>query len=311
VLLHLGQEAKQEPAADGRIGDGAEARTTQQSFALTQSLGNLLALGQRVRASAPSETGHPGSGLMLQVDPSAARDLIAGQLDREGFAVHEFIAVSDTEALIARRSRWLFTAKMHEFVVVFTVDGLSGEGAARLAKAAQSHAIRHKGGLPRGLQSGTLTTVVFLDADPQEGAVEWVDQSPVHRYAAMLFAVLIDVTKHEVVYWDGRWTRGWIYRSPTLDSLRRSILVPLSSGGNGSLKHVRASGTNEEKLAAAIEANQAATRRTSAASVPVILLPIVVILYLIGGLGPAITGLVLGGAGLGLGCWVMIRISSR
>jgi hypothetical protein len=244
------------------------------------------------------------------VDPSAARDLIAGQLGHEGFAVHEFVAVSDAEALIARRSRWLLAGKMHEFVVVFTVDGLSGEGAARLARAAQSHAMRHKGGLPRGLQTGTVTTVVFLDEDSQEGAVKWVDQSPVHRYAAMLFTVLIDVTKHEAVYWDGRWTRGWIFRGPTLESLRENILLPLSDGGGRTLKHVRAGGTDEQKTAAAIAATQRATRRTVVVLVPGLLIPIVVVLYLIGGLGPAITGLVLAGTGTGLGGWVMIRSSN-
>lgn len=243
------------------------------------------------------------------MDLSAARDLIADQLRRDGFAVNEFVAVSDTEALIARRSRWLFAGKMHEFVVVFAVDGLSGGEASRLAGAAQSYAIRHKGGLPRGLQTGTLTTVVFLDEDSQERAVGWVDQSPVRRYAAMLFTVLIDVIKREVVYWDGRWTRGWIFRVPALDLLRKSVLGPLSNGGSRPLKHVRASGTDEDKLAAAMEANQAATRRTVAALVPGILIPIVVILYLIGGLGPAITGLVLGGAGTGLGGWAMISRS--
>lgn len=244
------------------------------------------------------------------MDPSAARDLIAGQLGHGGFAVHEPVAVSDAEALIARRSRWLFASKVHEFVVVFTVAGLSGEGAARLASAGQSHAIRHKGGLPRGLQSGTLTTVVFLDEDPQAGAVEWIDQSPVHRYAAMLFTALIDVTKHEAVYWDGRWTRGSIFRGPTLESLRDNVLLPLLDDGRA-LKHVRAGGTDEQKMTAAVAANQRTTRRTVAVLVPGILIPIVVVLYLIGGLGPAITGLVLGGAGAGLGGWVTIRSSTN
>lgn len=241
------------------------------------------------------------------MDLSDARDLIADQLRHEGFAVHETVAVSGTEALIARRSRWLFTSKMHEFVVVFAVDGLSGGGAADLARAAQSYAIRHKGGLPRGLQTGTLTTVVFLDENAQDGAVRWVDQSPVHRYAAMLFAVLIDVTKNEVVYWDGRWIRGWIFRVPALELVRKSVLGPFSNRDDGPLKHVRASGTDEDKLAAANEANRAATRRVVAALIPAILIPVVVILYLIGGLGPAITGLVLGGVGTGLGGWALIR----
>lgn len=166
------------------------------------------------------------------VETSDARDLIAHHLRRDGFGVLE-AAVSGTQALIARRSQWMFTAKMHEFVVIFVVDGLSGEEAQRLSSAAQSYSIRHKGGLPRGLQTGTLTTVVFLDQHPEHSAVEWVDQSPVHRRAAMLFVVLIDVSKPEAVYWDGRWVRGWVFRDRTLALVRQRIVGPLSAIGDG------------------------------------------------------------------------------
>jgi hypothetical protein len=181
------------------------------------------------------------------VEARDARDLIAHRLSRDGFGVVKD-AVSGTQALIARRSQWMFTAKMYEFVVIFVVDGLSGEEAHRLSSAAQSYSIRHKGGLPRGLQTGTLTTVVFVDQNPQESAVEWVDQPPVHRKAALRFVVLIDVLKHEAVYWDGRWAYGWIFRDRTLSLVRQLVLGPLSDTSDKRqqrLQHRRGSRTND------------------------------------------------------------------
>src|ERR1035441_7333409 len=51
------------------------------------------------------------------------------------------------------RWRWLAT-RLHTFVVVFTVSELDESLAEELSAAAQQHAIKHKGGLPRGQQTG-------------------------------------------------------------------------------------------------------------------------------------------------------------
>jgi hypothetical protein len=243
------------------------------------------------------------------VETSAARDLIADRLRQDGFALRE-AAVADAEALIARRSQWQVTVKQHEFVVIFTVDGLSGDEAALLADAAQTYAIRHKGGLPRGLQTGTATTVVFLDGNPRESAVEWIDRSPVHRHAALRFSVLIDVTKHEVVYWDGRWISGGIFRDRTLELLRDSILAPLSGTSGDSnlpLKHRRASCTQEAKLAAAITASRMAMRRSAVLFALASTIAATVACYLLEGVGAAICCLVLFGGASALGAWLVPR----
>lgn len=112
--------------------------------------------------------------------------------------------------------------------MVFTVDRLSGEGAERLTIAAQDYAIKHKGGLPRGLQTGTATMIVCLTEQPQDSAVSWIDRSPIHRFAALRFPVLVDVADSEVVYWDGRWVFGWVFRDRILALVRTSLLEPLT-----------------------------------------------------------------------------------
>ncbi len=240
---------------------------------------------------------------------SEARDAISRRLVQAGFT-NTSTTLTDAEALVARQSQWTVAGRMHVFVVVSTVDRLSGEGAERLATAAQEYAIKHKGGLPRGLQTGTATIIVFLAEHPQDTAVRWVDRSPIHRFAALRFPVLVDVADHEVVYWEGRWVSGWVFRERILALVRTSVLEPLTGvfrDDGEKLRSRRAVGTEEEKMADAITDHQKKTLRMYAAMVPVALVPAVAILYSVGGLGPAVTGLLLGGAAVGWAAWMSLR----
>ena len=198
---------------------------------------------------------------------------------------------------------------MHLFVVVFTVERLSGERSC-LTRAAQDDAIKHKGGLPRGLQTGTATIVFFLTEQPDDDAVRWVDRSPIHRYAALRFPVLVDVADNEVVYWDGRWFRGQLFRDRILALVRSAVLKPLNRVLNDDgteLTLRRAPGDEDAKMADASRASRKATRREYAVTASVFLIAICVILFAIGGLGGAVTGLVLGGAGVGGAGWLLLR----
>lgn len=158
---------------------------------------------------------------------SAARNAISRRLTEAGFRSTS-TTLSDAEALVARRSQWWSAGRLHIFVVVFAVDRLSGGRAERLAIAAQDYAIKHKGGLPRGLQTGTVTIVVFLSEQPQDTAAQWVDRPPIHRFAALRFPVLVDLADHKAVYWDGRWAQGWFFRDRILTLVRTSVLEPFT-----------------------------------------------------------------------------------
>jgi hypothetical protein len=191
-----------------------------------------------------------------------ARDAIARQLREDGFAIGVEV-IGDEEARVARRSELLSSARMHTFVVLFTTPRLSGDETERLANKAQHYAISHKGGLPRGLQTGTATLVVFLAEDVSDDAVAWVDRSPVHRFAALRFAVLVDLKRYEIAYWDGRWLRGWVFRDRILSTVQSQIIRPLDrlAPEGAALERRRAPGTEQEKLSDALGAHRAATKR--------------------------------------------------
>jgi len=244
-----------------------------------------------------------------RVEASDAYEAIAGTLVRDGFETAH-IDLGDTDVLAARRSRWASTAKIHEFVLVFRTARLSGEEAERLANAAQRYVIKHKGGLPRGLQTGTATIAVFLDEDPQSSAVQWVDQSPIHRFAALRFAVLLNTATHEFVYWRGQWTRGGAFRQVILDLVQGVILGPVRGvvgDGDLQLRELRAPGSDEEKLAHAVSAARTTMRRTYVVMTPLVVVPVAAALYLAEGLGGAVFGAVLSAASIGFAAWTSLR----
>jgi hypothetical protein len=117
-------------------------------------------------------------------------------------------------ALVGRRSdfRWKWVAtRLHTFVVAFAPPSLD-EGLARwLALAAQQHAIDSKGGLPRGLQTGTATVPVFFCDAVEPGARAWFGATPAHRFSALLFPVLAEPGSGTVTYFRERMRLGSIY----------------------------------------------------------------------------------------------------
>jgi hypothetical protein len=128
----------------------------------------------------------------------------------------ERASVGEHDVLVARRSdfrlRWLAT-RVHTFIVVFSVDELNPDRAAELTRAAQDYAIEHKGGVPRGLQTGTATIPIFLCANADDATASWFARGPTFRFAALGFPVLADMEKATLTYFAGRWKLGQIYRT--------------------------------------------------------------------------------------------------
>jgi hypothetical protein len=152
---------------------------------------------------------------------------LEGRAAAAGFSV-ERTYVGGHEALVARRSdfrwRWMAT-RLHTFVVAFPVPYLDANFAEAMTSAAQQYAIDHKGGLPRGLQTGTATIAVFV-SDADVAAVRpWFDQNPTPRYAAARFPVLVELGTGTVTYFKGRLRFGAIY-SPHLHRVVEDVIVP-------------------------------------------------------------------------------------
>jgi hypothetical protein len=102
---------------------------------------------------------------------------LASQLRAEDFKVEPDREIAGEAAVVGRRSEfrmeWVGT-RLHTFVIAFSRPVTDVERAQELAAAAQQFAIKHKGGLPRGLQTGTATIAVFTSEQPGTSLKDWL-----------------------------------------------------------------------------------------------------------------------------------------
>jgi hypothetical protein len=116
--------------------------------------------------------------------------------------------------------------RLHTFVIAFTVRDLDPTIAAELTAAAQQYAIRNKGGLPRGLQTGSATVAAFLTDCDAAHVRSWFELKPQHRFAALRFPVLLEVGSGRVTYFRDRLRAGAVY-SGHLQALVGDIIAPV------------------------------------------------------------------------------------
>lgn len=166
------------------------------------------------------------SGRSWLMEATEALAAVADHLAHAGYQIQN-TTIGGRDVLVARRSdfrwRWLAT-RLHTFVVVFTVSELDESLAEELSAAAQQHAIKHKGGLPRGQQTGTATVAVFLSEPDQSSVRRWFSRRPKHRFAALRFPVLVELDSATVTYFRGRLRAGFVYSSH-LRAVVQSIIV--------------------------------------------------------------------------------------
>lgn len=136
--------------------------------------------------------------------------------------------MSGHPALVGRRSdfRWKwFATRLHSFVVAFEVNDLGNPTAEELTAAAQQDAVKHKGGVPRGLQTGSATVVVFLTGAARPELRARFTREPKHRFAALLRPVLLEVESGTTTSYTGGMSIGRLYQSH-LRSLVDDIVRP-------------------------------------------------------------------------------------
>jgi len=140
-------------------------------------------------------------------------EVIGLRLAGSGFT-QQRVKIAGHDALVARRSdfrlKWVAT-RLHTFVMVFHVTDLDEQLAEELTAAAQRYAIRHKRGLPRGLQTGSAAVAVFLSHEPQPALHQWFADTPKHRFAALRFPVLVELEPPTLTYFQGRARTGAVY----------------------------------------------------------------------------------------------------
>ena len=119
-------------------------------------------------------------------------------------------------ARIGRASRFrlvrFMATRLHVFVVIVElVEPASRAELDALEHAGIEHAIAHKGGLPRGLQTGSAVLTVALVPQADAALREWAGSTR-FRFATIAYPVLVDASSG-VVDRPSRMRLGRIYRS--------------------------------------------------------------------------------------------------
>lgn len=164
----------------------------------------------------PMSDQNPETGTQPE-DPGswASEDLprLASTLTANGFKMTGEAGFGETTAQVARRADWLSLMHIHTFVVIFTIDRLEIEQAEALSDAARDYAIKHKGGMPRKLQTGTITLPTFVSRAPSDELRQWFKREHNHRQAAMEFPVLADIDAHRITMLEGSPKRGFFFET--------------------------------------------------------------------------------------------------
>lgn len=167
------------------------------------------------------------------VASSVAAEAVAleRRLRDAGFGIARDCTIGEGTALVARRSdfRWRWAAtRLHTFVTVLQMEDLDEATPETSTAAAQQYAIDHKGGLPRGLQTGSVTVAVFLVRAVRPEVRSWFTRPPTHRLAALRWPVLTEVENGETTSYTGDTFAGSFYHG-YLRQLANEVIRPASS----------------------------------------------------------------------------------
>jgi hypothetical protein len=144
----------------------------------------------------------------------ASTESLKRSLIDHGYATTGPRLEESSAALVGRRAkfRWAWAAtRLHTFVIAFVERELGVARAQELVQEAQEYAITHKGGLPRGMQTGTATLPTFLTHGASPETVQWFRREPQHQRAALVLPVLADLTACEVSWFKGHMQRGYYF----------------------------------------------------------------------------------------------------
>ncbi len=161
----------------------------------------------------------------MTADAGPIADL-ATSLEAHDYSVSRGVEVGGETAVVARRARWAATARLHTFILVFEIQELTIDAIENASSAALDYSIRTKGGLPRGLQTGTFTFATFVGQTPEKVIRDWFLREHTHRRAAMQLPLLADLESGNLVSYSGRLSKGSAFQ-PICDEVRRQVAAGL------------------------------------------------------------------------------------
>lgn len=106
------------------------------------------------------------------------------------------------EAFVCRDKPMGVFTRLHPFLVVGTFPSMTAhfESITEFHKAAIANSIQSKGGLPRGLQTGTATISVIVTDELAPNAADWATKQRNSRFAAAGFPVTVETRTGRVMY---------------------------------------------------------------------------------------------------------------
>jgi hypothetical protein len=168
---------------------------------------------------------------MSLVTPDAAQSLVAERLQQAGFEL-AWARIGNRDVLVGRtakfRWRW-FATRMHFFVFLTCLAQGDGELELNtLLAECQSYAIANKGGMPRGLQNGTMAIPVLFGMEVNEEVARWAASRHAQKYAAMTWSAAAD-TAARTVYQPGRGWIGAVYIGYVRRLVNELVLAPITA----------------------------------------------------------------------------------
>jgi hypothetical protein len=118
--------------------------------------------------------------------------------------------------LVGRRAdfrlSW-FATRLHLFTVAAAVPEVTVPVIDAFTRNALRYAKENKGGLPRGLQTGSAVFPVLVSERVDEAAVAWAEEKQRALYACFGRPVVADVARRRVSFYRKRHFLGWVYAS--------------------------------------------------------------------------------------------------
>ncbi len=110
--------------------------------------------------------------------------------------------VHGVDTLVCRAEPIGVFTTMHVFMTIGVVPPgrATRELADGFARESVDYSIRHKGGLPRGMQSGTATVPVILTDAMAPGAEGWAGTVRHRQFAAFVMPVSVETSSSQVTY---------------------------------------------------------------------------------------------------------------
>jgi hypothetical protein len=127
------------------------------------------------------------------------------------------------------RISW-FATRVHTFAFVVEMDAIPSVAAlTSVGKQARQHAIAAKGGLPRGLQTGSAAMPIVVVPEVTDEIARWASEPQPLEFAAPLFPIVVDATGARVAYRMKSQKIGIIYEK-FFRSVAADVVGPATGG---------------------------------------------------------------------------------